>query len=68
MSFVCFLVAIIRKVSPGRQVSQGFQDLDRSGPGLRFAFTKSIKILGLKYTPMEDTIKFTLDDFSKRGF
>ncbi|KAH6916430.1 D-lactaldehyde dehydrogenase [Coprinopsis sp. MPI-PUGE-AT-0042] len=62
------LLDIANKVSPGRKLSPGFQDLDRSVKGMHFSPTKSVEILGMTYTPLEDTVKFMLDDFDKRGF
>ncbi|KAH6904520.1 D-lactaldehyde dehydrogenase [Coprinopsis sp. MPI-PUGE-AT-0042] len=62
------LFDIITKVAPGRKLSPGFQDLDRSVKGMSFSTAKSVEILGMKYRPLEDTVKFMLDDFAKRGF
>ncbi|KAH6915999.1 D-lactaldehyde dehydrogenase [Coprinopsis sp. MPI-PUGE-AT-0042] len=54
--------------SSGRNLSPGFPDLDRDMKGLSFSTTKSLEILGMKYRSMEDTVRHTLDDFTRRGF
>ncbi|KAH6904519.1 D-lactaldehyde dehydrogenase [Coprinopsis sp. MPI-PUGE-AT-0042] len=59
---------IVKRLAPGRKLSQGFHDLDKSGKALSISTTKSIEILGMKYTPLEDTIRSMLEYFTSGGF
>lgn len=62
------LIDLAVKVAPSRKVSPGMPELDRSTKGMGVAYEKSIEILGMKYRSLEDTTRYMLDDFAKRGF